>query len=265
MTYPLEDVMRVAAILRGGALRAIPLTNAEVGRRTGVSRAQIGKWRREGFDVIAHRRRLQPGERCPGTCIEERAIKAAEYAYLLGMYLGDGCISRARRNVFVLRITCDLAYPGIMDECSAAMSAVLPNRVSRVRSTGCLNLQSSSKHWPCVIPQFGPGRKHERKIELADWQRRIALAEHPERFLRGLIHSDGSRFVNNVVRTVAGEPKRYEYVRYQFSNRSADIRAIFAEVCARLGVETRPSNDYNLSVARRSSVAILDALVGAKQ
>jgi hypothetical protein len=32
--------------------------------------------------------------------------------------------------------------------------------------------------WPCLIPQHGPGRKHERKIELVDWQRDI-VDEHP--------------------------------------------------------------------------------------
>ena len=27
------------------------------------------------------------------------------------------------------------------------------------------------KHWPCLFPQHGPGRKHERPIVLEDWQR----------------------------------------------------------------------------------------------
>jgi hypothetical protein len=41
------------------------------------------------------------------------------YAYLLGQYLGDGCISQARRHVFRLRIaTCD-DYPEIRAECEA--------------------------------------------------------------------------------------------------------------------------------------------------
>ena len=30
--------------------------------------------------------------------------------------------------------------------------------------------KSTSKHWPCLFPQHGPGRKHTRKIELEQWQ-----------------------------------------------------------------------------------------------
>jgi hypothetical protein len=36
-----------------------------------------------------------------------------------------------------------------------------------------------------------------RRIELADWQGSI-VAQEPEQFLRGLIHSDGSRFTNRI-------------------------------------------------------------------
>lgn len=54
----------------------------------------------------------------------------ASYAYLLGMYLGDGCLSKARRGVYRLRISVDLRYPAIIDECEAAIRELLP------RSTG---------------------------------------------------------------------------------------------------------------------------------
>jgi hypothetical protein len=46
--------------------------------------------------------------------------------YLLGLYLGDGCISAHPRGVYRLRITLDLRYPGIVEECEAALRAVLP-------------------------------------------------------------------------------------------------------------------------------------------
>jgi hypothetical protein len=55
-----------------------------------------------------------------------------------------------------------------------------------------------------------------------------------------------------------------EYPRYFFSNKSSDIRAIFAEACTMVGVECRQDGPRNLSVARRDSVAILDRLVAAK-
>ena len=77
-----------------------------------------------------------------------------------------------------------------------------------------------------MFPQHGPGRKHLRKIELADWQLEI-VAKYPEKLLRGLFHSDGCRFVNWATRPiVGGEIRRYKYVRYMFSNESEDIIGI---------------------------------------
>jgi hypothetical protein len=111
-----------------------------------------------------------------------------------------------------------------------------------------------------VRPQHGVGRKHTRQIALAPWQQRIVDAQ-PGQLVRGLIHSDGWRGVNRV-----RHPKRtYEYVRYQFTNRSDDIRHIFCDACDALGIEWRVMKSDTISVARRDSVARLDAFVGAKR
>jgi hypothetical protein len=75
---------------------------------------------------------------------------------------------------------------------------------------------------PCLFPQHGPGRKHESAIELESWQEEI-VGEFPGDFVRGLIPSDGYRGMNRVRRMVGGEEKWYEYPRYLFVNRSADI------------------------------------------
>jgi hypothetical protein len=37
-----------------------------------------------------------------------------EYVYLLGLYLGDGCLSHHARDVYKLRIILDAAYPEIV-------------------------------------------------------------------------------------------------------------------------------------------------------
>jgi hypothetical protein len=119
---------------------------------------------------------------------------------------------------------------------------------------------SFSRHWPCLFPQHGPGRKSHREIRLTAWQRAIA-ERYPGRLLRGLIHSDGCRGTN----TIRHPKKTYRYPRYQFTNRSADIRAIFCEYCDKLGIEWRQMNRWNISVARRESVAEMDRFVGPKQ
>ena len=55
----------------------------------------------------------------------------APYAYLLGLYLGDGCISAHARGVYRIRVHLDLRYPGIVAECEAALRELMPtNRVN---------------------------------------------------------------------------------------------------------------------------------------
>jgi hypothetical protein len=182
--------------------------------------------------------------------------------------LGDGCISPSRRGVYVLRIACANDWPGLIEACAEAMRIARPdNKVFRVRSQGCQYVTLASKHWPCLFPQHGTGRKHERDITLEPWQQEIVDA-YPWDFVRGLIHSDGCRITNWTTRLVAGERKRYEYPRYFFTNVSDDIRQLCTDTLDKLGVEwthcTRNGNPYNISVARRASVALMDAHVGPK-
>jgi hypothetical protein len=188
------------------------------------------------------------------------------YAYLLGLYLGDGCVVRHARTTRLV-IMLDGAYPRIIGAAAAAMRAAglgRPVSVLAVKNSRAIAVQSYSGTWPEVFPQAAPGRKHERPIVLADWQRAIVDA-HPRPFLRGLIHSDGCRCVNRFkTKLPSGRVAEYEYPRYFFSNLSADIRALFCEYCERLGVRWTQSNHRNISVSHRRSVAILDGFIGPK-
>ena len=128
-------------------------------------------------------------------------------------------------------------------------------RVIYVSLIGCTEVCAYWKHWPCLFPQNGPGMKHTRQIRLDKWQENIIVNE-PEMFLRGLIHSDGYRGLN----WVNGKG----YARYQFCNRSDDIRALFCWGCDLLEIPWRRMNRYNISVARRDGVARLDQFIGPK-
>jgi hypothetical protein len=241
------------------------LNDCDISRRTGIPRGTIRDWRsgktprRDGFG--ARISSLESCPRCGHPRHDSTALPIDEYAYLLGLYLGDGMISRARRDVFKLRIVLDASYPGIIGECRAAMLSVCPPRkVNQVRRPGCIEVYSYSKSWPCLFPQHGPGRKHLRRIQLADWQLDI-VSVCPEKLLRGLIHSDGCYSVN----TIKHPAKTYAYPRYLFSNRSDDIRQIFCDACDRLGIEWRVMTQTEISIARHESVAMVDEFVGPKE
>ncbi|WTW94365.1 transcriptional regulator [Streptomycetaceae bacterium NBC_01309] len=242
---------------RAFSLLAQGRTMASVSRELGVAHATIRYWR-------AH-----PEPKKPSTCIRCTGIPQPpappdQYAYLLGLYLGDGCISSYRKGVYGLRIACCNGWPGLMDECEAAILALRPGtKVHRVPCTGYRMITSLWKHWPCLFPQHGPGPKHKRTIELVDWQREIVNA-YPWPLARGLIHSDGSRFTNWTTRMVGGQPKRYEYPRYMFTNMSADIMRLMTDTLDLLGVAWKRTNHKNISVARRDSVALMDLHVGPK-
>jgi len=116
-------------------------------------------------------------------------------------------------------------------------------------------------HWPCMFPQYGPGRKHMRTTKLQPWQRTIVL-ENPGNFARGLFHADGYRGINRVRRHLAGGDCWYEYPRYLFTNESGDILRLCVETLEQLGVAWRFSRRNAISVARREAVARLDECVG---
>jgi hypothetical protein len=133
-------------------------------------------------------------------------LDAPAYAELLAWYLGDGYISHGRRGVLNLHVYNDETYVDLNAHIGDLMRRVTPRgRPHTRRIAGCIVTTVSWKHWPCLFPQHGPGRKHERSIVLEPWQRQIVEA-HPGDFLRGLFHSDGSRTANWARRTVQGAP-----------------------------------------------------------
>lgn len=236
------------------ALVALGFSDSEVADRTGIPRRTVLDWR--------HGRRPRAGGGLSCDFSSHSAIPSGQYAYLLGLYQAMGVLSKSHRGVWRLRISADAQYPGIIEECAAAMEAIFPaqraHQVRRRRSR-CVDISMYSKHWPCLFPQHGAGRKHHRVIELATWQREI-VEETPEQFLRGLIHSDGCRIIAH--ERQAGRER--DAPRYIFSNRSEDIKRLFCESCDALGIRwTRPS-DREIAIYRLSSVARMDQFVGPK-
>jgi hypothetical protein len=228
----------------------------------GVAIKTVRRWRR-----LYQRRGVVRGGATPmPPCVicDEGPLDAGAYAYLLGLYLGDGHIVLNRRGLYLLSIYQDNRYCGLIDEFRQVIKEVKPGAHPRLRpQAGCTAVQAYSKHWPCLFPQHGPGLKSKRPIVLEPWQREIVELD-PRPFLRGLIFSDGCRITNWTVRTVAGERKRYEYPRYFFSNRSDDIRGLFTWGLDLLEIPWRQGNAWNISVARKEGVAALDEFIGPK-
>jgi hypothetical protein len=249
----------VASALRDSDDGVPDAVNAE---KHGVAVKTIRRWRR-----LYQRRGLPRGQqhtraqcpRCDGAPLDEAA-----YAELFGWYLGDGWIEHHRRDVQVLHVVNDARYPMLNERLVELMRTVKPaGRPHQRQLPGCVQTSVGWKHWSCLFPQHGPGRKHERVLTLEDWQR-VVLDRHPAEFLRGLFHSDGCRVNNWATRTVRGEKRVYSYGRWQFVNHSPEIRQWCTEALDRLAIPWRQSSWKTVSVSTRDGVARLDALIGTK-
>jgi hypothetical protein len=234
-------------------------SDGEIGRVTGIPTSTVSAWR-DGRGSTLHRRMLSATSawrpKAPGV-----------YCYLLGVYLGDGCITVQSEGSACLDIVLDSSYPDIIDEVEMAVRSVLLDaRVRRQARTRVSATSVLARHpvLPFAFPQHGPGRKHLRPIALVDWQLELTR-QHPRALLRGLIHSDGCRTVNRFrTKLPSGRVAEYEYPRYFFSNLSADIRGIFCDHCDLLGIRWTQSNPRNISIAHRRGVALMDEFVGPK-
>lgn len=248
-----------------------------VARRLNLPVGTVRDW--HAGKLPKHSRGRHPGDPIPSACPrcghdEHRFTEfPRSYVYLLGLYLGDGTISRHRRDVYRLRIFLDLRYPRIVDECVAAMSQVMPtNAVNQLERGGSyaindkpsnVEVSAFSKSWPCLFPQHSPGMKHERRIWLAEWQQELA-ERWPKALLRGMIQSDGCRFIN----TGRGG---WRHPRYSFGNVSTDITSIFCTACDVLGLRWTaafPADErkaVTIYVSRKDDVARMDEFIGPKK
>ena len=232
------------------SLAAVGLNDCEIARRLELPRTTVRDIRRGG-PAAEH-------PACPRCWRATKPIRftAGEYAELLGLYLGDGCIVRAGRTER-LRLSLDARYPRIVAEARELVAACLPaNRVSLVRADdGATSVVSAySSHLSCLFPQHGPGQKHRRRIVLEPWQEDLAR-QAPWSFIRGLMHSDGCFFINRT--------GSYAYLSCDFCNASGDIRRLFGWACELVGVDHR-INGKRVRIYRRESVSRVAQFVGVK-
>jgi Homeodomain-like domain len=230
-------------------LIALGLNDCEVSRRIGVPRRTVRDWRV---------RPPVPREVCFRCWMPSSAVRftPADYAELLGLYLGDGHINVTPRTQR-LRLMLDTRYRQVVAEAAALLARIVPdNRVgSQLAHEGRMTtLRAHHGHWTCLLPQHGPGKKHERAIALEPWQQEL-VERAPWSFLRGCIRSDGCVFVNRT--------GKYAYESYDFANHSKDILGLFVSTCDLVGVECRVYEKH-VRINRRPSVALMLEHVGRK-
>ena len=150
--------------VKDAALRLVAagINDCEIARRLGVARTTIRDWRRPRY--------FARFDRCPRCWHRLRPVSFsdADYAELLGLYLGDGHISESARTQR-LRICLDSRYATIVGDANALLRRCFPhNPVGRVlvHDGAEVVLNVYSGHLSCLFPQHGLGKKHDRRIDL---------------------------------------------------------------------------------------------------
>ncbi len=195
--------------------------------------------------------------------------RTKSYAYLLGCYLGDGYINKQGKYTWKLQFACDRKYPNIIEQIGTAFTQVFDRKYHFVKSSSsvnCVILYGYSKEIQHLFPLF-EGKKHESPLVLESWQRDI-IDTHPQEFLKGLYHTDGSRYIH-----AQGNLK---HIHYNFTNKSKDIIDLFCESCDKLDIEYRinerpfintkdeVSTGWTVTIGKRAEVERCEILLGKK-
>jgi hypothetical protein len=88
-------------------------SDSAIARITGIPRSTVRLWR---VDPLRGPRKAAPRQ-------SWRPPDDAAYSYLLGLYLGDGCLNPKGSP---LMISCDARYPGIVAAAEEAIKATIP-------------------------------------------------------------------------------------------------------------------------------------------
>jgi intein-encoded DNA endonuclease-like protein len=192
----------------------------------------------------------------------EDEIMRKNYSYLLGMFLGDGCLTKDKKNVYRIRVTCDAKYPNIIDLVFNSVQTAMPNnkayKVYRYYKDklSCVDVSCYSKDWVLLFPFYQKGRKWTYKIALEKWQQDI-IDLYAKDFWLGLYHSDGCRYI-----------AKKKYVYYNFTQKSNDIFNLFLNTSNTLGVTCsayKKLGVYNIAaITNKETVNFVDSFAGPK-
>ncbi len=143
---PTDEFDEVSRWIRWG------LNDCQIHRLTGIPRPTIREWRHRGTPPGSSGWGRADCPRCGSGRLDE-----ASYAYLLGLYLGDGCISTTLTGVHRLRIALDLRYPDIIAECRQAMARIGQRAVGLVRRSDAPRCTRVGSIGRACSPSMVPG------------------------------------------------------------------------------------------------------------
>jgi len=123
-------------------------------------------------------------------------------AYVIGIAIGDGNLSKPGPRAVRLRITCDKKYPKLLNRIVKSLKQLLPeNRVGIVDRETLVDVSVYSNHLEGLLGwKANKGPKFIQKVRIPDW---IKIDKScTASCLKGLLETDGSVYLDRGYRMV---------------------------------------------------------------
>lgn len=258
-TYTSEQINQVKSLSENGK------NQCEISRITGIPRGTLRFWIKPSYVRKTNKPRnsYSPIEN-PLTYLNSEELKRA-YSFILGVYLCDGCISRYKAyRAPAIRFVNDSKYPNNTKEWAENLQKIFPDNSVNVHKhykSNCNIVLCYSRKLLDLFPQYGEGKKHNRKISLEEWQKQI-LSQYPEEFIRACFQSDGCIYQQKIGSKT--------YKRYSFSNMSLDIIEIFLFCLEKIGVNKdiyrhKSKGLYLIQNFKKEHVQVLNKIIDKKE
>ncbi len=225
-TYSQEQKDQVKSLFEDGK------NQCEISRITGIPRGTLKCWIKPAYVPKTNKLRNSYRPIIDFESYLNTEEKKKAYSFILGIYLCDGYISRYKTyRAPAIRFFNDSKYPLNTQEWKEKLQILLPENsvnVHKHKQSNCFIVLAYSRKLLDLFPQYGEGKKHDRKLTLAPWQKQI-LDQYPEEFIRGCIQSDGCIYIQKI-------SDRFSYKRYNFINKSEDIMDFFLYALEKVGI-----------------------------
>lgn len=237
------------------------INNVQISKITNIPRPTVVGWVNGKINVSKNKKNV---EFDPEKYIKDNNLEK-EYSYILGLYLGDGYISKQSRT-FKMRICLDIKYDNLNLFAIQKLSTLFPNNKPHVlklknKITNLFNqiiLSIHNNNLNLLFPQYGVGKKHLREIKLTKWQTDIIDYKY---LLLGFFHSDGCYYYNKTSKSFS----------YSFTNFSTDIINIYKQCCEKNNLSffvtkanAKNGIKYQVVVGRKKDVEIFNNIFGTK-
>jgi intein-encoded DNA endonuclease-like protein len=237
-------------------------TKSEISRETGIPFRTIVDWVNPKLKGREYKNCYTPIIDFDSYLDTEEKQKA--YSFILAVYLCDGNISTFKTfRAPLIRFYNDTQYPKNTQEWAQNLQILLPENfinIHKKKTSNCFVVCTYSKKLLDLFPQHGIGKKHNRKLELTDWQKKI-IEKHPQEFIRGCIQSDGCIYFQSV--------GKYSYKKYSFTNRSEDIIDFFLLALKFCGIEKKkyfhPKGQFVVQNFNKNDLEILESIISVKE